>query len=221
MAETELIIFDCDGVLVDSEPLANAVFAEYLNAHGLDMPLEEVMERFVGLSLKTCAEIALRDYRVRLPDDFIPELRRLTEIALAGKVRGLPNVRSAVERMGLPVCVASSGEHSKMTLTLTTSGLIDLFEGRLHSATEVENGKPAPDLFLYAAGKMGFDPAQCVVVEDSPYGVQGAVAAGMRAIGFCGGGHRDLMRDSPMLVEAGAEIVIDDMARLPDVVTLR
>lgn len=221
MAETELIIFDCDGVLVDSELIANEVFAEYLNANGLDMPLEEVMERFIGLSLKTCAEIALNDYGVRLPDDFIPEIRRLTEIALGGRVQGLPNVRSAVEQMGLPVCVASSGEHSKMTLTLTTSGLMDLFEGTLHSATEVKNGKPAPDLFLYAAERMGFLPERCLVVEDSPYGVQGAVAAGMRAVGFCGGGHRDLMRDSPMLVEAGAEIVIDDMARLPGVVTLR
>jgi HAD superfamily hydrolase (TIGR01509 family) len=220
VAETKLVIFDCDGVLVDSELLANEVFAEYLNANGLVMPLDEVMERFIGLSLKTCAQITLEDYGVRLPDDFIPEIRRLTEIALADDVKGLPSVREAVERLALPVCVGSSGEHSKMTLTLTTSGLFDLFEGRLFSATEVENGKPAPDLFLYAARKMGFNPENCLVVEDSPYGIQGAVAAGMRAIGFCGGGHRDLMRDSPMLVEAGAEIVIDDMARLPGVVTL-
>lgn len=220
MAETELIIFDCDGVLVDSELVANEVFAEYLNANGLNMPLEEVMERFIGLSLKTCEKIALDDYGVRLPDDFIPEIRRLTEIALADNVKGMPNLREAIARIGLPVCVASSGEHSKMTLTLTTSGIFDLFKGKLHSATEVENGKPAPDLFLYAARKMGFAPEACLVVEDSPYGVQGAVAAGMRAVGFCGGGHRDLMRDSPMLVEAGAEIVIDDMARLPGVVTL-
>lgn len=220
MAETKLVIFDCDGVLVDSEMLANKVFAEYLNAHGLNMTVDDVLENFVGLSLKTCKQMALDDHGVRLPDDFAEEVRQRTERALKGNVRGMPNLREAIAEIGLPVCVASSGEISKMTLTLTTSGIFDLFEGKLHSATEVENGKPAPDLFLYAARSMGFAPQDCVVIEDSPYGIQGAVAAGMRALGFCGGGHRDLMRDSPMLVEAGAEIVFDDMARLPGLVAM-
>ncbi|WP_417514967.1 HAD family hydrolase [Minwuia sp.] len=219
-AETELVIFDCDGVLVDSELPANREFARYLQAHGLNLTTEQVMEEFVGLSLKTCARIALEKYGVGLPDSFIPDIRRITAEVLAVEVKAIPGVREAVTRMGLATCVASSGEVEKMKLTLGRTGLLDLFEGRLNSATEVKNGKPAPDLFLYAAEAMGIDPARCVVIEDSPYGVQGAVAAGMRALGFCGGGHRDLQRDSVMLLNAGAEIVFDDMARLPGIVAM-
>ena len=220
MAETELVIFDCDGVLVDSEPPANRVFAAYLNEHGLKMSVEEVMAAFVGLSLKSCAEIALDRYGVRLPDDFIPELRRRTEIVLADEVQPIAHVRAAVETMDCRVCVASSGEFSKMRLTLGRTGLLDLFEDRLNSATEVERGKPAPDLFLLAAERMGVEPARCAVIEDSPFGIQAARAAGMRALGFCGGGHRDLQRDAPMLVGAGADIVFDDMRRLPGIVAM-
>lgn len=211
----ELVIFDCDGVLVDSEPPANRVLAEYLKAHGLDMPVEQVMATFVGLSLKSCAEIAERDHGVRLPESFIPDIRRLTAEVLAKEVKPVPHVRAAVAAMDCAACVASSGEIEKMRLTLGTTGLLDLFEGRLYSATMVEHGKPAPDLFLHAAAGMGADPARCAVIEDSPFGVQAARAAGMRAIGFTGGGHRDHGRDAPMLAEAGARDVIETMSALP------
>jgi HAD superfamily hydrolase (TIGR01509 family) len=220
MAETELVIFDCDGVLVDSEVPANRGFAEYLQANGLNLTTDEVLEEFVGLSLKTCAQIALDKYGVQLPDSFIPDIRRSTAEVLAREVEPIAGVRAAVEAMGLATCVASSGEIDKMQLTLGKTGVLDLFEGRLYSATEVKNGKPAPDIFLLAAERMGFAPDRCVVIEDSPYGIQGACAAGMRALGFCGGGHRKLERDSVMLLNAGAEIVFDDMARLPGLVAM-
>lgn len=220
MAETELVIFDCDGVLVDSELPANRGFAEYLQANGLNLTTDEVLEEFVGLSLKTCAQIALDKYGVRLPDSFIPDIRKSTTEVLAREVEPIVGVRAAVEAMGLAICVASSGEIDKMQLTLGKTGVLDLFEGRLYSATEVKNGKPAPDIFLLAAERMGFAPDRCVVIEDSPFGIQGACAAGMRALGFCGGGHRNLERDSVMLLNAGAEVVFDDMARLPGLVAM-
>lgn len=220
MAETELVIFDCDGVLVDSELPANRGFAEYLQANGLNLTTDEVLEEFVGLSLKTCAQIALDKYGVRLPDSFIPDIRKSTTEVLAREVEPIVGVRAAVEAMGLATCVASSGEIDKMQLTLGKTGVLDLFEGRLYSATEVKNGKPAPDIFLLAAERMGFAPDRCVVIEDSPFGIQGACTAGMRALGFCGGGHRNLERDSVMLLNAGAEVVFDDMARLPGLVAM-
>lgn len=211
----ELVIFDCDGVLVDSEVPANRVLADYLRDHGLDMPLERVMATFVGLSLKSCAEIAERDHGVRLPDSFIDDIRRLTAEVLAAEVQPIAGIREAVGAIACPVCVASSGEIEKMRLTLGRTGLIALFEGRLFSATEVERGKPAPDLFLHAAAGMKVRPEMAAVIEDSPYGVQAARAAGMRAIGFTGGGHRDHARDRGLLRDAGADAVIEDMADLP------
>ncbi|PJK29079.1 HAD family hydrolase [Minwuia thermotolerans] len=216
MAEPEMVIFDCDGVLVDSEPPANRVLARYLKRHGLDMTLDQVMSTFVGLSLGSCAEIALRDHGVRLPDSFVPDIRRLTAEVLAREVKPIAGVRAAVTAIARPACVASSGEISKMRLTLGTTGLLDLFEGRLYSATMVARGKPAPDLFLHAAAAMGADPARCAVVEDSPFGIQAARAAGMLAIGFTGGGHRDHARDAGLLRDAGAAAVIERMAALPD-----
>jgi len=220
MAGIEMVIFDCDGVLVDSEPIANEVFAAYLNQNGLAMSVEEVMETFVGLSLKTCAEMALNQHGVRLPNSFVPDIRRLTEIALRDTVEAVPFISETLDRLTCKTCVASSGEISKMTLTLGRTGLLDRLADRLYSATEVNSGKPAPDLFLHAAQQMGVDPVRCIVIEDSPYGVQGAVAAGMRALGYCGGGHRNLARDTPMLMDAGATAVFDDMRRLPELVGL-
>lgn len=216
MTEPDLLIFDCDGVLVDSEVPANRVLAEYLKGHGLDMPVERVMATFVGLSLESCAEIAVRDHGVRLPDSFIPDIRRLTAEVLAREVQPIAGVRAAVAEIGRPACVASSGEVAKMRLTLGATGLLDLFEGRLYSAAMVARGKPAPDLFLHAAESMGVAPAGCAVIEDSPFGLQAARAAGMRAIGFTGGGHRDHGRDAAMLLDAGADAVIDSMAALQD-----
>ncbi|GJL89633.1 MAG: hydrolase [Minwuia thermotolerans] len=215
---TDLVIFDCDGVLVDSERPANRLLTRYLNDHGVAIEVEETEATFVGLSLTTCAEMVLERYGVRMPDSFVDDIRAGTAEVLAREVKAIPGVRNAVERLAVPTCVASSGEVSKMTLTLGTTGIIDLFAGRLYSATMVKRGKPAPDLFLYAARAMNVDPRACVVVEDSPFGLQAARAAGMRALGFTGGSHRDHHRDRPMLLDAGADRVFQHMDDLPELV---
>ncbi|MDF1720075.1 MAG: HAD family hydrolase [Minwuia sp.] len=215
---TMLVIFDCDGVLVDSERPANRLLARYLNSHGVDIGIDETEATFVGLSLTTCAEIALKKYGVRLPDDFVPEIRRLTAEVLAREVTAIDGVRQAVGGLPGPTCVASSGEVAKMQLTLGTTGILDLFEGRLYSATMVKRGKPAPDLFLFAAEQCGASPETCVVVEDSPFGLQAARAAGMQALGFTGGSHRNHDRDRQMLLDAGADQIFQDMIDLPSIV---
>lgn len=213
-----LVIFDCDGVLVDSERPANRLLTRYLNDHGIAIEVEETEATFVGLSLATCAGLVLERYGVRMPDSFVDDIRTGTAEVLAREVTAIPGVRSAVERITAPTCVASSGEVSKMTLTLGTTGIIDLFAGRLFSATMVKRGKPAPDLFLHAAREMNADPRACIVVEDSPFGLQAARAAGMRALGFTGGSHRDHHRDRQMLLDAGADGVFQHMDDLPELV---
>ncbi len=213
-----LVIFDCDGVLVDSERPANRLLTRYLNDHGIDIAVEETEATFVGLSLKTCAELVHTRFGVRLPDNFVQEIRRLTAEVLAREVTAIAGVRQAVTALEGPTCVASSGEVSKMQLTLGTTGILDLFDGRLYSATMVKRGKPAPDLFLHAARQCGVTPDDCIVVEDSPFGLQAARAAGMRALGFTGGGHRDHDRDHQMLTDAGADLVFQHMIDLPSLV---
>ncbi|MDF1737460.1 MAG: HAD hydrolase-like protein, partial [Minwuia sp.] len=148
---TQLVIFDCDGVLVDSERPANQLLTRYLNDHGVAIEVEETEATFVGLSLTTCAEMVLERYGVRMPETFVSDIRTGTAEVLAREVRAIPGVREALARIAVPSCVASSGEVSKMTLTLGTTGILDLFDGRLFSATMVKRGKPAPDLFLHAA----------------------------------------------------------------------
>lgn len=211
----ELVIFDCDGVLVDSEPPANRLLARSLADHGLVMSVEEVMRTFVGLSLPSCVKLARDRFGVDLPDSFIPDLKRDSLDILAREVTAIPGIAETVDALPCRTCVASSGEIEKMHLTLGATGLLPRFEGRLYSSTMVSRGKPAPDLFLHAAAMMGVAPDRCVVIEDSPFGLQAAVAAGMWPLGFAGGGHRDLGRDRQMLLDAGAAIVFDRMADLP------
>jgi HAD superfamily hydrolase (TIGR01509 family) len=195
-----LVIFDCDGVLVDSEPLSNRALSEALDAIGLPLSVERTTAEFKGRSWASCeariAELIGRPAPAQLRVDY--EARR--DAAFRRALRPVAGVEAALDSLdGIPTCVASSGDHDKMRLTLGLTGLLARFEGRIFSATQVATGKPAPDLFLLAAGSMGFEPADCVVVEDSAVGVAAARAAGMRVLGFG--------------VEADA--VFTDMALLP------
>lgn len=210
-----LVIFDCDGVLVDSERPANRLLQAMLAEQGVTLSLAETEASFVGLSLASCVERVRGRFGVVLPDDFIAEVERRTAEVLAREVRPVPGVTATLARLPCSTCVASSGAVGKMRLTLGRTGLLPLFEGRLFSAAMVRRGKPAPDLFLHAAAEMGVDAAGAAVVEDSPFGIQAAVAAGMLAVGFTGGGHRELTRDGPLLTEAGAAFVVDRMEDLP------
>ncbi|MFZ2101400.1 MAG: HAD family phosphatase [Oricola sp.] len=213
MTPPELVIFDCDGVLVDTESLANQRLAEILGDHGLAITMEESRKRFMGRTMKSVRDIVLEENGIDLGADF-PE-RWLAELPsiFAGGVEAIPYVRDAIlylRAAGTPYCVASSAKVEKMHLTLGASGLLPLVEDVLFSAWMVERGKPAPDLFLHAARTMGHAPAVCTVIEDSVAGVVAGRAAGMRVLGYAA----DPLTDTQVLAEAGA-VVFDDMRALP------
>jgi HAD superfamily hydrolase (TIGR01509 family) len=185
-----LVIFDCDGVLVDSEPIANRILTDALNAAGLALDASTVARATTGHSMRQVIDWAERELGTSLPADFLAKVQQATFDAFRRDLRAVPGARKAalaVHAAGMATCVASSGEVEKMRLTLGITGLLDLFDGRLFSASQVTRGKPAPDLFLLAATTMGHDPAGSVVIEDSLPGVRGAVAAGMTVFGYAAG----------------------------------
>jgi HAD superfamily hydrolase (TIGR01509 family) len=206
---TRSVIFDCDGVLVDSETISNRVLAEVLTGVGLPMTTEQSREHFLGKAWATNVVTIERLLGAPPPPELLATYRTARDAAFADALRPVAGVEEALERIELPSCVASSGDHGKMRLTLGMTGLLERFEGRIFSATEVAHGKPAPDLFLYAAERMGFDPATTAVVEDSPAGVQAGVAAGMRVLAYARDG------DPVTLAAQGGE-VFDDMRALPE-----
>lgn len=212
-----LVIFDCDGVLVDSEPIANTCFARALQREGLNWSVEETMRRLMGRSMKSCVEIVEGELGRALPADFVDRLQADTLQAFHdAPLRAVPGVIAAIdaiEAAGALTCVASSGGFDKMRVTLGIVGLWRRFEGRIFSSTEVPRGKPFPDLFLHAALRMNEQPSACTVVEDSLPGIQAAHAAGMRAMAYVGAAHTD----AAALQEAGGHL-FDDMSKLPALV---
>lgn len=212
-----LVIFDCDGVLVDSEPISCRVMAEALTAEGLPAATEDVYREFMGRAWED--SLAIIEERLGRPtrEGFTEDFRSTRDAALASEVKAIPGVReaiAAIERKGVERCVASSGAHEKIRLTLGTTDLLELFENRIFSATEVERGKPAPDLFLHAARSMGVEPERCAVVEDTPVGIEAARAAGMHALAFVDNAPREALE------AAGAHEIFDDMSELPCLVAL-
>jgi HAD superfamily hydrolase (TIGR01509 family) len=207
-----LVIFDCDGVLVDSERVTNHIFAAMLTDIGLPSTLESVFEHFVGRSTATCQRVVKEMLGHEPPAGFWEEYERRTVAAMQRELVAVDGIGEALDNIALPWCVASSGSHAKMRTTLGLTGLLPRFEGRLFSATEVERGKPAPDLFLHAAARCGVSPGTCLLVEDSPAGVAGGIAAGMTVCGYAA--HAPAHR----LRAAGAQCVITDMRTLPAIV---
>jgi HAD superfamily hydrolase (TIGR01509 family) len=205
----KLVIFDCDGVLVDSEPISIRIDVEMFAEVGITVSEQEVIERFVGRSPEVLAHW-VEEQLGRPPADGWEERgeRRLRR-AFETELQPVAGIREALGQISLPVCVASSSPPPRLRFKLELTGLYDRFAGRIFSAAEVANGKPAPDLFLYAARQMGADPAGCVVVEDSRYGVQAARAAGMDVLGYAGGVTPAHVLDGPRT------IVFDDMRSLP------
>jgi len=195
---------------VDSEPIANRVFAELLGAHGLPMSVERVIATFVGRSRDTCIAMAGEMRGSPLPEGFAQQWDDAFHAALRREVKPVPGIPEVLRELRIPFCVASNGEPEHMRISLTAAGLMPLVEGRLFSARVVAHPKPAPDLFLHAAKKMGAAPADCAVVEDTPTGVTAAVAAGMRVFAYAGGPHTD----RAAVARLGAT-VFDDMRELP------
>jgi HAD superfamily hydrolase (TIGR01509 family) len=210
----DLVIFDCDGVLVNSEQVANQVFAEVLlQVCGLKFTLEEMFDTFVGHSRAQC----LQKIEVILGEPPPPELDQRYQddinLALKDSVAAIEGIDAVLRDLALPFCVASSGSHEKMKLTLGKTGLINLFKGKIFSTSDVERGKPHPDIYLHAAAVMGgHPPERCLVIEDSPIGVTGAVAAGMNVFGFA-----ELM-PAHKLRASGAHLVFDHMHDLPSLI---
>jgi HAD superfamily hydrolase (TIGR01509 family) len=204
-----LVIFDCDGVLVDSERISNRVLADLITEAGRPTTMRESMATYMGRTMPRCIEMIEELIGRPVREDFYPEYRRRVFESLHQELEPIPGIAAALESIPHPRCVASSSGLDRIELSLRLTRLLNHFEGRLFSGTEVANGKPAPDVFLYAARRMGREPSHCVVVEDSPIGVQAGVAAGMTVLGFA----RD--SDADALRERGA-IPFQAMTELPE-----
>lgn len=203
-----LAIFDCDGVLVDSEPITNRVFAAMLNELGLSVTLETMYENFVGKSMAQSLELLESMYGKPVPRSFVNEYRRRTLAALKAELRPVHGVATVLEELTIPYCVASSGSHEKMQMTLGIVELLPRFDDRLFSVEDVARGKPAPDVYLHAARAFGVPPAACAVIEDTPVGVTAGVAAGMTVFGYAA------LTQEERLIEAGARYVFRHMDEL-------
>ncbi len=213
----DLVIFDCDGVLVDSEMIASRIFAQHLTEHGYPLTAEESRERFTGWSLRSAKAFVEKALGRPLPDDFLETLAAKDRAAMTGTLQPIAGIHEAVAKLAVPSCVASSGGPDKIRYSLRLCGLIEVFEPNIFSAWQVANGKPAPDLFLFAAERMRTPPARCVVVEDSVAGVRAGKSAGMTVLGFCGGAHCGNGHDARLRAE-GASLAFHDMRQLPDIV---
>ncbi len=206
----ELVIFDCDGVLVDSEPIANRLFAEMLTGEGLALTTSEAMRRYMGRSFASCREMIESELGRALPAGFFAELCERTLRAFRHELRRVEGVGDVLDQISTPICVASSSTHERLRLSLEVTDLLSRFEGRIFSAYDVPRGKPAPDLFLHAARRMGAAPERCAVVEDSAPGVEAGMSAGMRVYGYAWHG------DARALRAAGARV----FHRMPELSTL-
>jgi len=216
-AQVDLVIFDCDGVLVDSEVISCRAHAETLTRHGYPITADQVLERFLGVSDREARMMIETEIGLSLPGDFETQMNQAALQCYAEDLQTIPFIGEAVAAIGLKKCVASSGTPEKIRHGLDCTGLYDLFAPHIFSASQVERGKPAPDLSLFAAEQMQSAPARCVVIEDSLPGITGGLAAGMTVLGFHGGSHcRPGYADT--LRAAGVIATFDDMRQLPDLV---
>ncbi|SCF67098.1 HAD family phosphatase [Streptomyces sp. Ncost-T10-10d] len=205
----DLVIFDCDGVLVDSERICVKVDAAITADLGCSFTEAEIIERFVGSSTEVYTAAVEERLGRRLEKDWQQQYEHLYRAAFEAELTAVDGIAEALNGLTTPVCVASNGDRDGVRRNLEIVALSDHFTGRIFSADDVSTGKPAPDLFLHAARSMGVDPGRCAVIEDSAYGVQAARAAGMLAFGYCGG------LTSASRLEGPGTTVFDDMRELP------
>lgn len=214
----DLVIFDFDGVIADSEVLSLGTLRDALSDSGLHMPLERVRALFLGKSIASIQEYIAEHGPAGASDDFAHRWQSALYERLGQELEPMPAILPFLECLierDIRYCVASSSTFERIQLSMSAMNLEDRFFD-VFSAEQVQNGKPAPDLFLFAAKQVGANPGACLVIEDSPHGIQGAKAAGMRAIGFLNGAHLTDIRDShaTLLLDAGAESVLNDFAEL-------
>lgn len=217
---SKVLIFDCDGVLIDSEGIGARIELKALRRLGCRLTFEEYLEAALG---RTEEETVWRELAARsgleLPSDFAVRTQRKVADAFNRELKAIPGVEEVLGRLACPLCVASGSRPERLRRNLRLTRLDRFFGENIFSAAQVPRGKPHPDLFLYAAGQMGVPPGSCTVVEDSPAGVQGARAAGMRVFGFTGGSH-NFPGLTHRLLEAGVERLFERMEQLPELLQM-
>ncbi len=214
----ELVIFDCDGVLVDSEALSLSALLGMIRTAGGSIGEDAAYEHFLGKSMKSVREILARDFGLVVTDAHLTDMRVELMRRFREELRPVPGVSEMLPRLGLPYCVASSGTLDRIRYALDVTGLLGLFEPHLFSAAMVARGKPAPDLFLLAAERMGAAPNACLIVEDSPAGVAAARAAGMTVFALTGGAHAGNPALKARLASIKPDFIFADMLQLPDLI---
>lgn len=212
----DLLIFDCDGVLIDSEPISVAVIVDVLSGQGVPVDEAIVYQRFLGRSMSTMREALRVDFNYVLGDEVMARIRERMRARFRAELKPVPGVAAALAQLPGRHCVASSSSPERLELTLGLTGLLQHFKPHIFSAAMVKNGKPAPDLFLHAARQMGFAARDCIVVEDSPAGVEAAKRAGMRVFAFTGGAHAVKCNLASSLAALKPDVMFDNMLRLPE-----
>ncbi|MFN7639380.1 MAG: HAD family hydrolase [Pseudanabaena sp.] len=214
MSNLELVIFDCDGVLVDSEIIVNRVFAETLTEAGFAISYEEVSQKFVGLSFASCLEMIEQIFGRPVPTEWLALSKEREIAALKQELQATEGIADVLKELTLPKCVASNSSPRHIDLVLDLTGLLDHFDGKLYSCHHVDRPKPFPDVYLHAASQMGYAPESCVVIEDSVAGVKAGYAAGMRVLGYAPSDRHSSHHQA--LICAGAKLVFEDIRQLLD-----
>ena len=209
MARPRPIIFDCDGVLVDSEPLAARAYERVYEKHGMPGVNTSIIAQCVGMKqsdiIARIKDLTGHQFPAAADGDIWAE----TKVLFSQELKPTPGITAFLEALAGDRCVASSSSVERINHSLAVTGLARFFGDAIYSSSMVKNGKPAPDIFLFAADKIGANPVDCIVIEDSPFGIQGAIAAGMTAIGYTGGGHT-YAEHAARLMAAGADFVCAD-----------
>jgi HAD superfamily hydrolase (TIGR01509 family) len=211
-----LVLFDCDGVLVDSEPISNIIFTEQLNIAGVKLDLIGMQQRYTGMSMPDIKIKVMDEFAIELDDAWHDRYRTLCDVAFKADLRPVPHIRDAVlavKNAGIAYCVASSGPMEKMTTTLGITGLLPLFDGHMYTGWDVPKSKPHPDLFWFAADHYGAKYDGCIVIEDSLAGVRAGVAAGMPVLGYAPPSNMHDLTQEPAFL-------FDDMQALPGLLGL-
>lgn len=214
----ELVIFDCDGVLVDSEALSVSALLGMIELAGGTVSEDAAYEHFLGKSMKSVREILGQEFGLEISDQHLTAMRVDLMRKFREELKPIPGIKEVLPKLRLPCCVASSGTLERIRYALDVTGLLPLLEPHIFSATMVTRGKPAPDLFLHAAASMRAHPRNCLVVEDSPAGVAAARAAGMRVFAFTGGSHAGNPGLKARLASTEPDSIFADMLQLPDLI---
>ena len=209
MSKYKCVIFDCDGVLVDSEVIGNTVLVEMANEHGASVDLDYALKHFKGNAFRNCKAHIEDLIHKKLPEDFEKEFRKRSSVAFKKYIKPVEGIMEVVKKLRIPFCVASSGPESKIRLNLEITGLLPYFEAKIFSCFAIGKWKPEPDVFLWAAETLGFQPKECLVVEDSLQGVKAALNGGFDVVGYTAHDYRNVL-------PANATFTIKHMRELED-----